>query len=116
MGHNLYRYVKESMLSAKMEAAAEEEDDGEEENDTDADGTDFLFKDVGDDLDLRLARLEFLMGRRPELLSSVMLRQNPHSVHEWQKRVALFEVGRYTLNSVQLTHRLKAAWFQPLNL
>ena len=39
----------------------------------------------------RLARLEHLMERRPELLSSVMLRQNPHNVHEWHKRVKLFE-------------------------
>jgi hypothetical protein len=39
----------------------------------------------------RLARLEHLMDRRPELLSSVMLRQNPHNVHEWHKRVKLFE-------------------------
>lgn len=31
------------------------------------------------------------MERRPELLSSVMLRQNPHSVHEWHKRVHLFQ-------------------------
>lgn len=38
----------------------------------------------------RLARLEHLMGRRPELLSSVMLRQNPHNVHEWHKRARLF--------------------------
>ena len=38
----------------------------------------------------RLARLEHLMERRPELLSSVMLRQNPHNVHEWHKRVKLF--------------------------
>lgn len=39
---------------------------------------------------LRLKRLEHLMERRPELLSSVMLRQNPHNVHEWHKRVHLF--------------------------
>eukprot|EP00227_Mantoniella_beaufortii_P007544 CAMPEP_0197590830 /NCGR_PEP_ID=MMETSP1326-20131121/12238_1 /TAXON_ID=1155430 /ORGANISM="Genus nov. species nov., Strain RCC2288" /LENGTH=890 /DNA_ID=CAMNT_0043156111 /DNA_START=130 /DNA_END=2802 /DNA_ORIENTATION=- len=88
-----YTQFEESMLSAKMEAALEvtegEGEDDEEEEDNG--GADFLFKDVGDDLDLRLARLEFLMGRRPELLSSVMLRQNPHNVHEWQKRVALFE-------------------------
>jgi hypothetical protein len=38
----------------------------------------------------RLARLEHLMERRPELLSSVMLRQNPHNVHEWHKRAKLF--------------------------
>ena len=30
------------------------------------------------------------MERRPILLSSVMLRQNPHNVHEWHKRVKLF--------------------------
>jgi pre-mRNA-splicing factor SYF1 len=39
----------------------------------------------------RLARLEHLTERRPELLSSVMLRQNPHNVHEWHKRVKLFQ-------------------------
>jgi pre-mRNA-splicing factor SYF1 len=39
----------------------------------------------------RLARLEFLISRRPELLNSVMLRQNPHNVAEWHKRVKLFE-------------------------
>ena len=31
------------------------------------------------------------MERRPELLSSVMLRQNPHNVHEWHKRIKLFD-------------------------
>jgi len=34
--------------------------------------------------------MEYLLERRPELLSSVMLRQNPHNVHEWHKRVKLF--------------------------
>ncbi|KAJ7530801.1 hypothetical protein O6H91_14G019800 [Diphasiastrum complanatum] len=43
------------------------------------------------DIDLRLARLEYLMERRPELVSSVLLRQNPHNVHEWHKRVKLFQ-------------------------
>ena len=42
-------------------------------------------------LELCLARFESLMDRRPLLLSSVLLRQNPHNVHEWHKRVALFE-------------------------
>jgi pre-mRNA-splicing factor SYF1 len=31
------------------------------------------------------------MTRRPELLSSVLLRQNPHNVDEWLKRALLFE-------------------------
>jgi pre-mRNA-splicing factor SYF1 len=33
------------------------------------------------------------MERRPVLLSSVLLRQNPHNVEEWLKRVALFEAS-----------------------
>lgn len=40
---------------------------------------------------VRPCRYEMLMDRRPLLLSSVMLRQNPHNVDEWHKRVALFE-------------------------
>lgn len=43
------------------------------------------------ELELRLARFENLMDLRPVLLSSVLLRQNPHNVHEWHKRVSLFE-------------------------
>lgn len=43
------------------------------------------------DLDLRLARFENLMERRLLLLNSVLLRQNPHNVHEWHKRVQLHE-------------------------
>ena len=31
------------------------------------------------------------MDRRPLLLNSVLLRQNPHNVPEWQKRVDLLE-------------------------
>lgn len=71
---------EESLISAKMEQLADEPEAME----------DFLLKDSGDDLDMRLARLEHLMERRPELLSSVMLRQNPHNVHEWHKRAKLF--------------------------
>lgn len=43
------------------------------------------------ELELRLARLESLMERRPLLLNSVLLRQNPHNVNEWHKRVKLHE-------------------------
>ncbi|KAK2704962.1 pre-mRNA-splicing factor syf1 homolog isoform X2 [Artemia franciscana] len=43
------------------------------------------------DLDLRMARLADLMERRPLLLNSVLLRQNPHNVAEWHKRVKLLE-------------------------
>lgn len=44
-----------------------------------------------DDVDLRIARLEHLMNRRPELANSVLLRQNPHNVEQWHRRVKLFE-------------------------
>lgn len=69
-----YAQFEESMISAKMETSAKL---GTEEEDI--------------DLDLRLARFEALMDRRPLLLNSVLLRQNPHNVHEWHKRVKLFE-------------------------
>ena len=49
------------------------------------------FRLVDGELELRLAFLEHLMDRRPVLLSSVLLRQNPHNVHEWHKRVKLFD-------------------------
>ncbi|TKR81150.1 hypothetical protein L596_015075 [Steinernema carpocapsae] len=41
-----------------------------------------------------MARYENLMERRPLLLNSVWLRQNPHNVHQWLKRVELFEGNR----------------------
>lgn len=50
----------------------------------------FIFLDDVD-LELRLARFEQLIARRPLLLNSVLLRQNPHNVHEWHKRVKLYD-------------------------
>ncbi|WIA16429.1 hypothetical protein OEZ85_013118 [Tetradesmus obliquus] len=83
-------HFEESLLAAKLAAAGD--DDGAMETDEAAenDGADFLLTDSGDDVDLRLARLEALAGRRAALLSAVMLRQNPHNVAEWHKRVKLF--------------------------
>merc|ERR1719232_2160029 len=43
------------------------------------------------EIELRMGRFEHLMDRRPLLLNSVLLRQNPHNVAEWQKRVDLLE-------------------------
>eukprot|EP00200_Dunaliella_tertiolecta_P010820 CAMPEP_0202386768 /NCGR_PEP_ID=MMETSP1127-20130417/68372_1 /ASSEMBLY_ACC=CAM_ASM_000462 /TAXON_ID=3047 /ORGANISM="Dunaliella tertiolecta, Strain CCMP1320" /LENGTH=927 /DNA_ID=CAMNT_0048987473 /DNA_START=101 /DNA_END=2884 /DNA_ORIENTATION=- len=94
---------EESLLSAKMEALGMED---EPEQAQDDDGTDFLLKDDGNDIDLRLARLEHLMTRRPELLSSVVLRQNPHNVAEWHKRVKLF-VGNPTRQILTYTEAVK---------
>ncbi|KAL9383964.1 hypothetical protein Peur_024287 [Populus x canadensis] len=48
--------------------------------------------DDDNDVDLMLADLEYLMDRRPGLASStVLLRQNPHNLEQWQRRVKLFE-------------------------
>jgi pre-mRNA-splicing factor SYF1 len=43
------------------------------------------------EIDLLMARLEDLLARRPELVSSVKLRQNPHNVHEWLQRAKLYK-------------------------
>jgi len=71
-----YAQFEELALSKKMEevaAAASPSDTDEVE------------------IELRMARFENLMDRRPLLLNSVLLRQNPHNVPEWQKRVELLE-------------------------
>jgi pre-mRNA-splicing factor SYF1 len=109
-----YSQFEESMLSAKMETLDAADDAGEitetesknnalhDVNEgvqsqrkgplTDADLRElpnFWLNDTND-INLRLAVLENLMERRPELVSSVLLRQNPHNVHEWHKRAKLF--------------------------
>lgn len=71
-----YAQFEESMISAKMEESTQE---------------DGLNDDDKIDLELRLARFEVLMDRRSLLLNSVLLRQNPHNVLEWHKRVQLQE-------------------------
>ncbi|KAL7676129.1 hypothetical protein ACOME3_002388 [Neoechinorhynchus agilis] len=43
------------------------------------------------EMELRLTRMEYLMDRRPLLLNSVLLRQNPHNVCEWLRRVDLMQ-------------------------
>lgn len=67
-----YAQSEERLIAPLMEATdATEEDDIE--------------------LELRLARLEDLIERRPLLLNSVALRQNPHNIDEWHKRIKLLE-------------------------
>lgn len=39
----------------------------------------------------RSSRYEHLLARRPLLVNSVVLRQNPHNAHEWLNRVQLYE-------------------------
>merc|ERR1719481_1538553 len=71
-----YAQFEELALSKKMEEAAESENPGD---------------DIEVEIELRMGRFEGLMDRRPLLLNSVLLRQNPHNVPEWQKRVELLE-------------------------
>lgn len=112
------------MLTAKMTMMEEEEAagtvsgaiaGGEDEEDLDAEGN------IQADVDMRLARLEHLMDRRPILLSSVLLRQNPHNCAEWQKRIDLFkdnpakQVVTYTeavqtVNPGQAVGKLHVLW------
>ncbi|KAK0094102.1 hypothetical protein PV326_011823 [Microctonus aethiopoides] len=71
-----YAQFEEISLSKRMEEVAQNTHPNEED-------------DV--ELELRLARFEHLMERRLLLLNSVLLRQNPHNVQEWHKRVMLYE-------------------------
>lgn len=107
-----YSQFEESMLAYKMEnldLSDEEQENGKEERgeqeeeedvrkDTDLSVGKFekrilkgFWLHDDNDVDLRLARLEHLMDRRPELANSVLLRQNPHNVEQWHRRVKLFE-------------------------
>ncbi|CAA3006265.1 pre-mRNA-splicing factor SYF1 [Olea europaea subsp. europaea] len=100
-----YSQFEESMLSVKMDMMSdsdvENDDEAEEEDESEDDDRlniaklekrikNFWLKDEND-VDLRLAKLEYLMDRRPELANSVLLRQNPHNVEQWHRRVKLFE-------------------------
>ena len=68
-----YAQFEELALSKKMEEVAELEQPQQEDE---------------VEIELRMGRFEGLMDRRPLLLNSVLLRQNPHNVPEWQKRVS----------------------------
>ncbi|KAI3408343.1 TPR_REGION domain-containing protein [Psidium guajava] len=111
-----YAQFEESMLAYKMEnmdLSDEDEEDGDGEDGVQENGIeededirldvnlsvakfekkilDGFWLHDDKDVDLRLARLENLMVRRPELANSVLLRQNPHNVEQWHRRVKLFE-------------------------
>lgn len=101
-----YSRFEESVLAAHMESldiGDEEENNQDKEEkderfDTKVSLAKFTYKTLhgfwcndDNDVDLRLARLEHLMDRRPELANSVLLRQNPHNVEQWHRRVKLFE-------------------------
>ncbi|KAF3334916.1 pre-mRNA-splicing factor SYF1-like protein [Carex littledalei] len=94
-----YAQFEQSALAAKLEAAEDDSEDEMDDGEGGKDGVEKLAKKFlegcwlndDDDTDLRLARFERLFDRRPELLNSVLLRQNPHNVEQWHRRVKLFE-------------------------
>ncbi|KAG0497206.1 hypothetical protein HPP92_001897 [Vanilla planifolia] len=94
-----YAQFEQSALAAKIETAENNSKDSDDDDDVLRNGIEKLSKKFlegfwlndDDDADLRMARLEALFDRRPELLNSVLLRQNPHNVEQWHRRVKLFE-------------------------
>lgn len=83
-----YIKVEESLLTAKMRYLQEDE---EEDGDQEIQKTDEEKEELMTEINMRLARIEYLMEKRPLLLNSVLLRQNPHNVHEWHKRAKLYK-------------------------
>jgi pre-mRNA-splicing factor SYF1 len=73
-----YVEAEEAQIGIKFEEAAHRQAKGISDPDADA------------DLDIRVARFETLMGRRPFLYNDLQLRQNPHNVKDWKTRVLLW--------------------------
>nr|OQO24114.1 Pre-mRNA-splicing factor syf1 [Rachicladosporium sp. CCFEE 5018] len=73
-----YAEAEEALISIKLEDSAARQQKNKVNVDADL------------ELDIRMMRFEQLMDRRPFLVNDVLLRQNPHNVNEWQKRVALW--------------------------
>jgi pre-mRNA-splicing factor SYF1 len=86
-------YVKfeETVLTAKMGEAEESDSDSDDDDGEEKDRAIQHKKNLEEEVELRMARLEYLMDKRPILLNSVVLRQNPHNVYEWHKRVKLYK-------------------------
>ncbi|KAK1387568.1 Pre-mRNA-splicing factor like [Heracleum sosnowskyi] len=99
-----YSQFEESMLALKMEEDISDNEEEDEEGSVVVDEEDDrlnvgnmklkikrLWLSDDKDVNLGLARLEHLMDRRPELANSVLLRQNPHNVEQWHRRVKIFQ-------------------------
>lgn len=69
-----YAQIEESLLASRMKSLEE----GDEEVDE-------------MEVDLRMARFEKLLDRRSFLVNDVLLRQNPHNIATWEKRIELFQ-------------------------
>ncbi|GMH85499.1 hypothetical protein TrST_g10493 [Triparma strigata] len=95
-----YSRFEENTLTAKIAMQEEGEEDDTDDDDDDAEKNDNLpeaLKELlegggkeGNDIELSLARAEYLVQRRPLLLNAVLLRQNPHNVGEWHNRADMY--------------------------
>ena len=84
-----YSKYEEAMLTMRMREASDKADaEGRDDGAAVGEEDDETFA-IETDLDLSILRLEDLLARRPLLLSSVLLRQNPHNVDEWLRRTTL---------------------------
>eukprot|EP01134_Creolimax_fragrantissima_P005435 CFRG5435T1 len=109
-----YSQFEETLISAQMETV----------NTSDADvvdGNDLASPLATLELDMNMARFESLMDRRPLLVNSVLLRQNPHNVAEWIKRtkllidkpalaVATFTEAVHIVDPAKATGKLSDLW------
>lgn len=84
-----YVKVEESLLTAKMNLL--QQGSGGDEDEEDGGLTEEEVAEEQMDVNLRLARLEYLLEERPFLLNAVRLRQNPHNVADWIKRIKLYQ-------------------------
>ena len=89
-----YMKVEESVVTTKIRLMEEEE------------GVDVMNStELSTDMELALARLEYLMEQRPLLLNSVKLRQNPNNIMEWHTRIKLYK-GNQNKVTTTLSHAL----------
>ncbi|KAL9649719.1 hypothetical protein ABK040_009534 [Willaertia magna] len=64
------------------------------------------------ELEILIAKYENLMDRRPLLLNSVKLRQNPNNIHEWHQRIKLIKeeiVSQESQKELQYSERQKTS-------
>jgi pre-mRNA-splicing factor SYF1 len=85
-----FRVVFESYMHFEHAVVSAELDNGVVQEENSASVLQGCWLADKDDADLNMARLEWLIERRPELLNSVQLRQNPHDVQSWHDRVKIF--------------------------
>jgi pre-mRNA-splicing factor SYF1 len=77
-----YTEFEYGLIAATMEEMAKAEEEGNAKR---------ISQRERDAFELRMARYEDLIERQQILISDVLLRQNPHNVKEWHKRLTLFE-------------------------